>query len=400
MKKIFNIFKSELKEVFTDQGTILIMVGAIFLYGIFYMVPFSKQMLRDVPIAVVDLDNSSLSREFIRDLNSNEMIEISSRPISIEDAQEEYYQNKIRAYIVIPKDFEKDVLRGGNSFISAYEDSAFLIIYKQIATGLATTVSSLDAKIEVGSFMKKGLSKEQSINIKLPFDFVQLPLYNPIGSYQNYIYPLILVLILQQTMLLGVGMLGGTIKEKLRGINIWSEDGKIVEVKQEKVSEFSDNPMEIVLGKSLAYVLIYFIYSLIYFLVFPAFVVYDMTYNPSMFIILIPFLFAVAFLGQAMVYFYAERENSLFILIVTSVPMLFQPGFVWPKECIPMWLKCISYFIPTTPAMDGLTRINQMGASFYQVQGDFWQLILLCCLFFFLACKVTFNMNRCSAKEC
>jgi len=332
MKNILNIFKSELKNVFTDPGTVLIMVIAIFLYGIFYMIPFSPHVLRDVPVAVVDFDNSSLSRELIRDSDSNEFIKILSRPMSIEDAQEEFFRNKVKAYFVIPKDFEKELLRGGNSFVAAYEDSAFLIIYKQIATGLVTKTSSLSAKIEVGSFMKKGLSKQQAINIKSPFEFVQIPLYNPIGSYQNYIYPLILVLILQQTMLLGTGILGGTIKEKLKGFKTWSKDGQLIEMKQDKVNEFSDNPMEIVFGKSLAYVSIYLIYSLLYFLVFPAFVVYDMTYNQAMFLILIPFLFAISFLGQALIYFYSERENSLFILIVTSVPILFLPGFVGLKK--------------------------------------------------------------------
>lgn len=392
MMNLFKIVKNELKTMITDPGTILIMFCGFFMYGLFYTIPFATHVLKQVPIGVIDYDNSSISREFIRDLNSNEYLHVVSRPVDIDDAKEQYYQNKIRAYVIIPKDFERDIYRGGHSFISSYEDSAFLIIYKQVATGVMTTSLSLGAKVEIGSFMKKGLSKQQAMSIKLPFEFVQIPLYNPAASYQNYIYPLVLILILQQTMLVGVGLLGGTLKEKLRGFKKWTKEG-FIETKLEKVCEFSNNPAEIVLGKGLAYFGLYFVYSLFCFLIFPAYLAYDMTYNMSMFLILIPFLFSITFLAQAMIYFYSERENSLFILIATSVPMIFLPGFVWPKECIPVWLAVFSKLIPATSAMDGLTRINQMGASFWQVQTDFWVLIALCVLYFYLACKVTKNMQ-------
>lgn len=75
------------------------------------------------------------------------------------------------------------------------------------------------------------------------------------------------------------------------------------------------------------------------------------------------------------------------MLVVTSLPLIFLPGFVWPKEAMPLWLIVGSKFIPATSAMDGLTRVNQMGANFSQVQGDFWILIALCILYFALACQ-------------
>ena len=142
-----------------------------------------------------------------------------------------------------------------------------------------------------------------------------------------------------------------------------------------------------VIGKSLAYVLLYFIYALIFFLIFPTFVTYDMTYNLiPMFLILVPFLFASAFLGISLVYFCKKREISFFIMIVSSVPLIFLPGFVWPRESIPTVLNVLSKFIPIETAADGLVKINQMGASFCQVQKDFWILLGLCCLYFVAAC--------------
>lgn len=384
---IIKILKNEFVEIFKDPGSSLIMVGAIFLYSLFYTIPFANNALRNVPIGVVDNDNTSLSQKFIRDLNATEYIEVIETPKDIEDAKLEYYKNKIRAFVLIPKDFERDIKRGNPSFVSSYTDSAYLIIYKNIATAVATVAGETGAKIEVGTLMKKGTPKEVAKSLVNPVEFVQNPLYNPIGSYQNYIYPLILIMILQQTMLIGVSMLNATLRERISGFKERGENGNWKLTKLNAINPYSNNPIEIVIGKSLAYVLLYSIYALIFFLIFPTFVTYDMTYNLiPMFLILVPFLFASAFLGISLVYFCKKREISFFIMIVSSVPLIFLPGFVWPRESIPTVLNVLSKFIPFETAADGLVKINQMGASFCQVQKDFWILLGLCCLYFVAAC--------------
>ena len=387
VSNIIKILKNEFVEIFKDPGSSLIMVGAIFLYSLFYTIPFANNALRNVPIGVVDNDNTSFSQKFIRDLNATEYIEVIETPKDIEDAKSEYYKNKIRAFVLIPKDFERDIKRGNPSFVSSYTDSAYLIIYKNIATAVATVAGETGARIEVGTLMKKGTPKEVAKSLVNPVEFVQNPLYNPIGSYQNYIYPLILIMILQQTMLIGVSMLNATLRERISGFKERGENGNWKLTKLNAINPYSNNPIEIVIGKSLAYVLLYFIYALIFFLIFPTFVTYDMTYNLiPMFLILVPFLFASAFLGISLVYFCKKREISFFIMIVSSVPLIFLPGFVWPRESIPTVLNILSKFIPFETAADGLVKINQMGASFCQVQKDFWILLGLCCLYFVAAC--------------
>ncbi|MBP7212319.1 ABC transporter permease, partial [bacterium] len=213
MKNLFTIFKNELITVFKDPGTQLIMVGAIFLYSMFYLVPFSTHVLKHVPIGVVDMDNSNFSRELIRDIQSDELVDVVSYPADKEEAQREYYKDQIRGYIIIAPNFEKDLLEGKNSNIGAFVDSAYIIVYKQIMTGLTEPIMTYSAKISIGRLVNAGVNKNVAMRIKQPFEYVQMPLFNPSGSYQNYIFPLILLLVLQQTMLLGIGMLAGTRKE-------------------------------------------------------------------------------------------------------------------------------------------------------------------------------------------
>ena len=394
VSNIIKICKDELKIIFTDAGCLLVMVGAIFMYSIFYMMPFSNQATREVPIGIIDNDSSAMSREFVRDLNSTEYVKVENDFTDINQAKKEYYKNKIQAFVVIPKDFERDIKRGKPSFVSTYTDSAFMIIYKQVATAVATLATEFGAKIEVGTLMKKGVPKDTAIKLVMPFDLVQTPLFNPIGSYQNYIYPMVLILLLQQTMIIGACMIGSTLREKINGIRIREKDGSVKLYKLDSITPYTNNPVEIVLGKAFAYSGLYFIYAMLYFLIFPSFVVYDMTYNIlPMLLILIPYLLSCAFLGQGLVYFLSKREVSFFILVSSSVPLIFLPGFVWPKEAIPVLLNTVSKLIPFEPACDGLIKINQFGANFSQVQHDFWILIGLCVIYFIFACAAVKKMQ-------
>ena len=394
VSNIIKICKDELKIIFTDAGCLLVMVGAIFMYSIFYMMPFSNQATREVPIGIIDNDSSAMSREFVRNLNSTEYVKVENDFTDINQAKKEYYKNKIQAFVVIPKDFERDIKRGKPSFVSTYTDSAFMIIYKQVATAVATLATEFGAKIEVGTLMKKGVPKDTAIKLVMPFDLVQTPLFNPIGSYQNYIYPMVLILLLQQTMIIGACMIGSTLREKINGIRIREKDGSVKLYKLDSITPYTNNPVEIVLGKAFAYSGLYFIYAMLYFLIFPSFVVYDMTYNIlPMLLILIPYLLSCAFLGQGLVYFLSKREVSFFILVSSSVPLIFLPGFVWPKEAIPALLNTVSKLIPFEPACDGLIKINQFGANFSQVQHDFWILIGLCVIYFIFACAAVKKMH-------
>jgi ABC-2 type transport system permease protein len=376
IKNIFKIFKTELITIFKDPGTLLIMVGAIFLYSMFYLIPFSNHVLKHVPIGVVDMDNSNFSRELIRDINSDELVDIVSYPVDKEQAQKEYYKNKIQGYIVIAPNFEKDLLEGKNSNIGAFVDTAYIIIYKQIMTGINETVMNYSAKISVGRLVKAGVNKNVAMRIKQPFDYVQIPLFNPSGSYQNYIFPLILILVLQQTLLVGAGLLAGTRKELMIR-------AKKLGYKEVKFCEESNNPAEIILGRGFAYTALYFCYAIFYFIFFPAVACFSMNYDfIALTLITLPYIFATALLGQSMVAIVTERETSLLLIIVISVPLIFMPGYIWPRETMPLWLKIFSDFIPSTNGIDALVRINQFGAGFSLVERQFFILVGLCVFYF------------------
>ena len=290
----------------------------------------------------------------------------------MQDAQKDFYSNKTRGIVIIPKDFEKNILRGKQSTISLYADTSYLIIYKSVYTGTLQTAMSMGAKIEIGKLMKSGVPKQLAMTLKQPFEFIQIPLYNAAGGYETYVYPSILVMILHQTLVIGLGLMQGTRNE----------------LKENYCKKEEDIPFTL-FARCTTYVLLYLFYSLIIFLIFPAIFIYPMSYNIiPLFALLIPMYYSAAFFSHAISYFFKTRESALLILVVTSLIFIFLPGFIWPKEAMPTWINILAEFIPATSGVDGIIKINQMSGTFWNIRFNFIWLVFLCVFYFVLSCKI------------
>ena len=369
MIKFLEIIKNEWKNFTHDQGAMLIMIIGVIVYPLFYSMPYSTEIIKDAPIGVVDYDRSNLSRIFTRNLNTSDSVEVISTPISKQEAEKQFFKNQIRGFVIIPKDFEKDILRGQQSTVELFADSGYVIIYKAVYGATIQVATTLGAKIEVGKLMKKGMPKQVAIALKQPFEFVQIPLYNAAGGYETYVYPSILVMILHQTLVVGLGLMQGT-KNEFREIYCKRKE---------------DIPLTL-FARCTTYVLLYLFYSLIIFLVLPAICVYPMAYNIiPLLLLLIPMSYGAAVFSNTISYFFKTRESALLILVVTSLIFIFLPGFIWPKEAMPQIVNIFAYFVPATCGVDGIIKINQMNGTFWNVRYDFLWLVFLCVFYFITA---------------
>ncbi len=385
MKNLIDIIKDEFDLFRKESGAMLIMIIGVVAYSIFYMLPYSSEIIKEAPIGVVDFDGTKMSHEFIRNLNATDSVDIVSRPVSIDEAKHQFYKGEIKGYVIVPRDFQKEIKRGSQAVVSTYADSSYLIIYKTIYSAVVQTAINYGAKIEIGKLLKKGMSKDVAMTVKQPFEFVQVPLYNPAGGYETYVYPVILILILHQTLVVGIGLMQGTRHE----------------LKENYCKKEEDIPITL-FGRCTAYVLLYMFYSIFYFLIYPAIGKYPMSYNLlPLILMLIPMFYGAGFFSHTISYYFKKRESSLLILVVTSLIFIFLPGLIWPKEAIPQWLNIIAYFIPATCGVDGIIKVDQMNATFWNVRYDFLWLIFLCGLYFassIYVIKKKFNKNDLNEK--
>ena len=199
-------------------------------------------------------------------------------------------------------------------------------------------------------------------------------MFNPVGGYASYVVPGVLPIVLQQTLLIGLGMLGGTRRER------W------LQAPPERRAPRGESLLAVLLGRSAAYFTIYLPYPIFYAGV--VFHVYDLPSRGDFGVLTlftIPYVLAVVLLGQAINALLTEREHAITLVVGTSIPFVFFAGFAWPIEGLPVWLRNLSLLIPSSSGAAGFLRINQMGAGLHDVYFEWCVLWGLCALYFVLA---------------
>jgi ABC-2 type transport system permease protein len=313
-------------------------------------------------------------------LDADEDVEIYLITSDFEQARELFNESTVHGIINIPRDFAKKILRFETASVAVYADAAYMILYKQVETAATYSIGTLSAGIEIQRRMAKGEQLETAFINRDPLPIVAQPLYNPRGGYATYVMPAVLLLILQQTLLLGIGLLGGTIKEK-------GHDNFLASIAKKKAGALA-----VVLGKSIAYFSIYSVNALYVFVI--VFRIFKLPMHASyfdLFVFLTPYFFSVVFLGLTIASFFKKREHALMVLLFTSIPFIFLSGFSWPGQAMPLWQHWFSQIIPSTPAINGFLALSQRSALFSDVANYWWQIWLLLFLFLFTA---TLSMKR------
>ncbi len=112
----------EYRRVLNDRGVFGLMVLAPLIYGALYPQPYLGQVLRDIPVAVVDQDGSELSRELVQTLNADEAVSVNVRADTLAQAQAALARREVFAILEIPEGTEREVLKGNKARIAAYVD--------------------------------------------------------------------------------------------------------------------------------------------------------------------------------------------------------------------------------------------------------------------------------------
>jgi ABC-2 type transport system permease protein len=364
----------EWQAIRADKAVALVVGVASLLYAVAYPIPYLRQLARDIPVVIVDQDGSVMSRLLARMVNATEQVEVARVVGSFAEAEALVREGKMRGAVVIPAEFERSVQRGDRAVIGVYGDASYFMVYSQIATGVSQAVGTLSAGVELRRLQAGGLNDVAARRARDPLPVSVRPLYNPSGGYGNTNVPVVLVLVLQQTMLIGIATLAGTRRER-RGSAVNAE---------EPVGEYA---LPVLLGRASAYVGIYLVHAVAAYAI--AYGIYDLPHYPGtlprLLVFLLPFLFAAAFLGLTISRLFLSRESALQALIFTSVPAIFISGFSFPAEAMPAWLRALAQLLPSTHGIAGALRVVQMGASLTEVRGPWLTLWVLSAVYLALA---------------
>ena len=365
-------FAAEWRRVLTMRSAFNPLVLAPILYGIFFPQPYLTQILRKVPIAVVDNDLSELSRRIVETLDASAAVKVLVRARTLADARAAIDRGEAFAAVGIPPEAERDVLKGDSVHVPIYADATYLFIFRTTATGIATAIGTLSLELAAGGARPGSSLVQAKLATASPADILLQPIFNPVGGFASYVVPAAFILILQQTLLIGAAMLTGPALAQTAGGAVAS-----------------------VLGRGIAHLTIYLPALALYFIVLPRFYGFSTLGSPVQMLALASvFILATSFMGQAIGAWFKRPETPILIIIATSMPQFFTTGMAWPREALPESVRVAGLVFPADFATDGLVRINQLGARLWDVAHAWGGLWFLAIVYFGLAVMSAHLVNR------
>jgi ABC-2 type transport system permease protein len=350
------VFRDELRRVLALRPVFMVLVVGIAIYALLYPQPYISEALRRVPIALVDLDGTVASRELARRVDATSDVAVAMVLPDLPTAEREVFARSIYGILLIPKDFERELLHGRSSPVALYADASYFLMYQRMAGAVGTVAHTFAAEVQTPLLVATGVSPLVAAAVVDPMPLTTVPLFNPQGGYATYILPAALTLILQQTLLIGVGLLGTLPGADLRRRTPPIEAGAIATV----------------LGKLLAYLAFEAVIVPFYLVSLPW--LYGLPRLGSLATILVfatPFVLAVGALGMVVARLLREPLLVQLALAALGLPFFFLAGFSWPVEAIPEGVRLFAILVPSTSAIDGLVRVAQLGASLADVRRQF-----------------------------
>jgi ABC-2 type transport system permease protein len=359
--------------VLAVRGAFLMLVIAPVIYGIYYPQPYLNQILRKIPIVTVDNDLSELSRNIVQTLDASGAVKVAAQADTLADAHALLDRGEAFAVVGIPPGTERDVLKGLTVHVPIYADATYLFIFRTMSSGIAVAIDTVSSELAAGGARTDGSLVKAALASSSPADVLLQPIFNPVGGYASYVVPAAFVLILQQMLLIAASML--TVVALAQGV---------------------DSAFATVFGRGVAHLTIYLPALALYFIVLPRFYGFSTLGQPLQLVALASlFTLATSFMGQAAGAWFKNPETPTLIFVGTSLPQFFLAGFSWPREAIPTPVRAWGYVFPSDFAIDGMVRIDQLGASLLEVVRDWRGLWLLVVVYLLLAIiSVYLNTRR------
>lgn len=377
--RLFRVAFAEWKLFYTDAAAVLLLVVAGILYAFYYPTPYMNQTVSKVPVAVVDLDHTVMSRQLTQMSGSAQQIDVRYVFSDIREAEEALADERIYGFMVIPLDMEKTLRNGGSVNVNVFTHGAYVMLHGNIGTAFTTCALTVGATTKVKRIaLGKKVPAAKAMAMRDPTPISIQTLYNNTGSYSNYVVPSVLVLILQQTLVIGICVLGGA-----RAHRRFRKQHRDSAVENERM------PYRY-FGRSLAYFLHYCSFILFY-----HFVIYNIFDFPRrgqllpMIAFAIVFLFSTINFGMVLSQVFLRRETSMQIFLFMSIPILFLANFSWPTYLIPNWMYGLSALLPSTFAVPAWLSIEQRGADIFEASALLYPLALQAVFYMLLGLVLT-----------
>lgn len=364
LKSAFRVLRREIRIITADKDiTTIILLSPLF-YAFFYCSIYVNKAEQNIPVVVIDNDHSKTSQVLIRNIDATQMTAVSERVPDFATAQDRIYSQKAQGIILVPSNFESDLKKGKAVSIELYLNTTRFLPANDLNKSLTNVAEELNSEIKVKYYEKQGFSYRQAMELKEPVRYDIRSLFNFGDTYGDFMIPGLLVLILQQTLLIGLSESMAKEREENTLKSLYNTSGKSI--------------WAVITGKSGFYFILFSAYAFLFYTL--NFMVFKINFIGSAWALTLLtgiFLISIIYLSIFVSSFFKRKIIALQAFVFTSYPVFLISGYPWPIQQLPFPLRYISFMLPSTPYLNAFQRITQMGAGLGDVTPELINLSIL-----------------------
>ena len=369
------IWRQEMRQVIRDEGVLIFFIIVPLVYPLLYSWIYNNEVVHDVPVVVVDDSHSALSRQFTRMVDASADVKVLCHAADIDEAKSLVSRQLAKGIYHIPTEFDDDIYGMRQATINVYCDMSLMLTYQAIYQTAVSVTQTMGAGILI-SRTQPVTKREAQISVQ-PLAVSEVPLFNPAGGYGSSILLAVLMIILQQTLVLGIGLSAGTARENDRYHELIPIDRHYQGI------------FRIIGGKFLCYFMIYAVMGAYLTMAVPyIFSFPQLAHWQDLLLMMLPYILACIFFGMIVSCIVRYRENVMLLMVFVSVPLLFLTGISWPQQSIPSFWQSISWLFPSTFGVRAFVRMNAMGATLGDIQHEYIAIWIQAIFYFIITCIV------------
>jgi len=373
LKRLKILFLEEAKIVASDHSILLTIIVAPLLYALFLGSIYLYKDETKVKFGVVDMDRTAVSRSIIQALNSTQKIDLINEGPNFNSAVAKTNSLETNGFLFIPNGFEKGLKKLKGADVQIFLNTTKFLPSNDINKAISKTLLMAGAGIRLKYYQaKKGMTREQALTQVMPLAPNTKLLYNPTANYGDFLLPGLFLLILHQTLLIGLGE-SLTFSRKKKKFAKW-------------IKNAGGNIFIMINGKTLYYIFLFSSMALFFFeVVFPLFGIGLQGNGFVIALLTFFFLLSVVYYTIFLASFFKTQSGVMEVFAFSSYPIFLVSGFSWPQSSLPTLFQWLGNFVPLTPFYNSFIRVTQMGASFQHITGQLLHLIILSGIAYLLA---------------
>jgi ABC-2 type transport system permease protein len=296
---------------------------------------FSSGVVRDLPVAVVDMDQTSFSHKITRMIDATRTCRVRYKPNTMDEAKKMLDAGEVDAFVLLPPDLEKKMMKSEPEPVSVFINNTYVGRGGALKSALYTTLSTVSAGVKVQVSIKQGQTPEQAMEKARQIKTNVHLLFNPYGNYAYFLVLGLLPLLSVVFIFLG----------SVYALGIEFKEGTAADL----LGQSGNNIFIAMTGKMIPYTFLFFINMLI----MDLFLLKTLgtPLRGSLFLILVSeilLIISYQLLAILFVKLTANLRLSLSLGSAYTMMALTFSGLTFPIMAMPLLAKLFSYIFPFT----------------------------------------------------